>query len=155
MKSSGRLNLVLLIILAILVLTLIGSSINTLDPSSSLYSLKRVTENIRLIIASSDSNSKANVLTDNLDSRLNEIKFLVDSNNLDPLEKASNRYNSTAGQLLDLFPSLNKDEISKIKTQIKNHPQTLTDIRAKFGTESAYSLIIPQNIDTANRLLGY
>jgi hypothetical protein len=151
--SRGRLNISLTIILVILILILI-SSVSTIDPTSSQYSIKRFkeTSQVRLSFATS---SKAEVLTSQLNERLNEVKFLIDSGNHDPLEKASNRYNTIAGQLIEILPNLSREEVDKIKQQINHHPQVLTNLKTKFGSQSAYLLILPQNIDTANRLLGY
>lgn len=120
-------------------------------PSSPSYSFKRVKEKVLMTIKiTSKSKYKYSVIL--LEKRLSELVSLVDVKDPNLVTGSSQRFSYQAGILADLNSKLKVSEKENIKTMFDNYKKILSELRDNYSANSAYWLLIQQNIDTLNIL---
>lgn len=86
------------------------------------------------------------------EKRLAELKYVVDSDNWDPIEETSSRYSSYLGRLtkfvLDHRMLNKKDDLLKM---YKRHEQVLDQLVKNFEYESGFWLLLQHDIN-ANKI---
>ena len=127
-------------ILLLLILIGILLSLTNMNPSSSLYSLKRGQEKVFLSLKPT-AEAKADYLSTLLDERLEELSKLVENGRSSYLTSASLRYSTTVGELTNLINDNNlpqKDQIIKKLNRHKNEMKRLIEIYPADDTEHKY-----------------
>lgn len=121
-------------------------------PNSSSYSFKRIKEKLSMRVKLS-SESKFEYSKILLEKRLSELVSLVDIKEPSLITGASQRFSYQAGILADLNSKLKNSRKADIKTMFDEHKKILSELRDNYSANSAYWLLIQQNIDTLNILL--
>lgn len=87
-----------------------------------------------------------------VEKRLAEVKYVVDSNNWDPIEETSSRYSSYLGRLtkfvIDHKMTNKKDDLLKM---YKRHEQVLEQLVKNFEYNSGFWLLLQHDIN-ANKI---
>ena len=119
-----------------------------INPGSSLFVVKRLTEKIQGIIISSQE--KKVTFHDNLvRKRLSELNYLVENKKITPIEQASYRLSAQAGVFTDELLKLNKKEDNeKTLKWFSLYKTKLGQLRDNFPANSSNWLLLQQNIDT-------
>lgn len=120
-------------------------------PGSIFYNLKRAKEKT-LMFFSLTQESKfiyGQVLVAN---RLSELVSLVEQKSINHIPNASQRFAYQAGILSETHFKLKTKKKEQIIAQFGNHKITLSELRDEFPANSAYWLLIQQDIDTLNIL---
>lgn len=140
MNTKVKIQLGLIVILIIIASSLILSQ--KASPSlSPLFKLKRLQENTFLKLKSNPKD-KINIMSSMLDSRLEEIKNLVESKNYNYVLNASLRYSTLAGQITELTITNNfKDKVPAITDQFTTHQKVLLNLY------EIYPKNIPGNVE--------
>src|SRR3989344_2054671 len=123
-----------------------------INPGSSLYVIKRLTEKIQGTIIFSQERKVA--FHDNLvRKRLSELNYLVENKKVTPIEQASYRLSAQAGVSTDELLKLNKkEENEKILKWFSLYKTKLSELRDNYPANSSNWLLLQQNIDTLNLL---
>jgi len=120
-------------------------------PTNPSYSFKRVKEKaLMLIKLTTRSKYKYSKLL--LEKRLSELVSLVDSKDPSLITGASQRFSYQAGILSDLNNKLKTTDKENVKNIFENYKVVLSELRDNYPANSAYWLLIQQNIDTLNIL---
>ncbi len=92
---------------------------------------------------------------DLLDTRLGEIKFVVESNKGDLIEESSSRYSTYLNRISDLIEK-GKDDINReeIVSQLKSHQSLLTELQKKYEFESGFWILLQHDINTLNNVIS-
>lgn len=122
-------------------------------PNTPSYSFKRIKEKGLMAIKFTPI-SKFEYSVVLIEKRLSELVSLVDLKELDMITSASQRFSYQAGILSDLNSKLKTDQNEKIKVKFDNYEKILSELRDNYPANSAYWLLIQQNIDTLNILSG-
>lgn len=122
--SKYRIQLVLMITLAIIALSLI-LSLNANPNIPPLFTIKRAQETVFLKLKPNLSD-KVDYMRAMLDSRLNELGEVVKVRGSGKILTSSSRYSTLAGQITDLIIE-NKmtDKVESVKAQFLNHKKIL------------------------------
>ncbi len=120
-------------------------------PSTPSYSFKRVKEK-GLMIIKIRSKSKFEYSKLLLEKRLSELVSLVEIKEPSLITGASQRFSYQAGILADLNEKLKSSEKNNIKIIFDDYKKVLSELRDNYPANSAYWLLIQQNIDTLNIL---
>jgi len=115
-------------------------------PGSPTFMVKRLKEKIITSLSVSAS-KKSDYLLILLDVRLVELNFTVIDKSNEQIENASSRYSYYAGLLTEAASDLDEQQKSKIMEKFRLHSEFLPTLRDKFPSNSAYWLVIQQNID--------
>jgi hypothetical protein len=120
-------------------------------PSSPSYSFKRFKEKglMMLKITHKSKYKYSEVL---LEKRLSELVSLVDVKDPNLVTGASQRFSYQAGILADLNSKLKISNKENIKNRFEDYKKILSELRDNYPANSAYWLLIQQNIDTLNIL---
>ena len=121
-------------------------------PSTPSYSFKRVKEK-GIMIIKIGSKSKFEYSKILLEKRLSELVSLVDVKEPSLITGSSERFSYQAGILAELNSKLKDSQKDNIKTLFNNYKKVLSELRDNYPANSAYWLLIQQNIDTLNILL--
>lgn len=117
----------LIVILALFALSLILSQRANPD-STLLFGLKRFQE-IHFLKLKSDPISRVDYMSSMLDSRLEELKNVVNNKSYDYVLPSASRYSTLAGQITDFVISNNlKEKPERIKNQFLSHKKFLQNI---------------------------
>ncbi len=121
-------------------------------PNTPSYSFKRIKEKalMKTKISSESKFEYAKIL---LDKRLSELVSLVDIKEPSLITGSSQRFSYQAGILADLNSKLKDSKKDEIKAIFDNDKKILSELRDNYPANSAYWLLIQQNIDTLNILL--
>ena len=86
-----------------------------------------------------------------VNKRLAELKYAIDSEQIDLIEPTSSRYATYVGKLVN-YVTKNKATASLVDINImfENHKGALAIMRDKFPSNSAWWLMLQQDIDTIN-----
>ena len=85
------------------------------------------------------------------EKRLAELKYAVDSEQIDLIEKTSSRYATYVGKLTNYIIKNNQVSFQKeLNSLFEMHKGTLEIMRNKFIYDSAWWLMLQQDIDTVN-----
>jgi hypothetical protein len=120
-------------------------------PSSPSYSFKRIKEKGLMIIKiTSESKFKYSKLL--LEKRLSELVSLIDVKEPSLITGSSQRFSYQAGILADLNSKLKSSQKNEIEIIFEEYKKILSELRDNYPANSAYWLLIQQNIDTLNIL---
>jgi len=120
-------------------------------PNSPSYSFKRIKEK-GLMIIKITSKSKYDYSKLLLEKRLSELVSLVDIKDPNLITGSSQRFSYQAGILADLNTKLKLSQKESIKVTFDAYKKILSELRDNYPANSAYWLLIQQNIDTLNIL---
>lgn len=120
-------------------------------PSSPSYSFKRVKEK-GLMVLKLTTKAKYEYSKLLLHKRLSELVSLVDIKEPNLITGASQRFSYQAGILSDLDNKLKTSDKENIKNIFEDYKKILSELRDNYPANSAYWLLIQQNIDTLNIL---
>lgn len=130
-RLTARIQIILIALLIIIVLSLILSRSSAPD-NPALFGLKRVQEKAFLKLKSNPKD-RLEYMGSMLNSRLDEIKSILNHKNYNYLLSSSLRYSSQAGQITDLIISNNlKDEAKVVKEQFNAHVKILNDLYVAY-----------------------
>jgi hypothetical protein len=144
---------VLLALLFILIVSSQLKSYSTSNPEHPQYSFKRLVEKIRLSMAS-DSQKKLDINISLLDERFKEMQYLAENRKLGQFQKSSERFNTAAGELIESAPDLSAPAKERLHQQATTYVKEFPRLRDLYEANSAYWLLLQQNLDTSNRLLS-
>lgn len=118
----------------------------SINPDSLFYPLKRVGEKVRSFFIL-NKEGKEGYSFKLLDTRFNELVYIINIQKTGFLDEVVNRYNSTIGDIKSNFnPTKNKDQLIK-------YAKMLGILRDQYSSNSAYWLYIQQAVDTTNSVL--
>lgn len=122
-------------------------------PGNFFYPTKRLKEKIIFYI-NFQTELKIKYSLELSKKRLSELISLVDVKNVDLLTNASQRYAYQAGITTELIKSIETEGnyILMIREQFKKDIPILEELRDNFPANSAYWLLMQQDIDTLNIL---
>lgn len=120
-------------------------------PSTPSYSFKRVKEK-GLMMIKVRSKSKFEYSELLLEKRLSELVSLVDVREPSLITGSSQRFSYQAGILAELNSKLKSSQKDNIKVRFDDYKKILSELRDNYPANSAYWLLIQQNIDTINIL---
>lgn len=88
-----------------------------------------------------------------MDNRLSELKYAVDNNKLDLVTETSSRYQTYVANFESLyFQSDNSTLGGSVQKMTTNHLNLLPHLRDQFASNSAWWLMIQQDIDSIKKL---
>lgn len=115
-----------------------------------LYSVKRLGEKI-LLFTKLTKESKANYYKDLTQIRLAELKYVVEGNLSNEVERSTQRLSYQIGILSDYVRSNKSDLSGKMKTTdglLGSYKELLSYLRDKYPANSSYWMLIQHNINT-------
>lgn len=124
-------------------------SVNPSDGMSYLY--KRIKEKVSMFFAFSNKN-KIDNYKNLLNTRLAELKFVIENKHMSYFEKSTQRYFTTAGELTSLLKSADKAEVESVKELLASHIPILTKLRDTFEFGTAEWRFVEDDI---NYIKGY
>lgn len=130
-----------------------GLTVQNTLPSSPTYVFKRVKEKLSMILKFSN-NSKFAYSLQLLEKRLSELVTIVDNKNLDQMVTNSQRFSYQAGITATINAKLKDNQNDKMRKVFNKYSQVLDELRDNYPANSAYWLLMQQNIDTLNILLA-
>lgn len=122
------------------------------NPKDGLkYGIKRLQEKITLTLLSFSANKKADYYNQISNSRLAELKYIVDNKDEDNFEVATKRYFTTIGQYTEFLNTKKLDEkkVEAIKTFDKHKP-ILEKMRDSYEQTRAQWRFIHDDINYVN-----
>jgi hypothetical protein len=113
------------------------------------FGLKRLKENIFLALLRFSPAKKVQYLKKLVGVRLSEFKGVIDNNDKHNIEKASQRYFTTVGMLVDFTNSTPKlaSEKENIKNLLVKHYAYIFPLKEEFEAGSAEWLFVKQVMD--------
>ena len=118
-------------VIAVLLLVLFPFARNA-EPSSSLYSFKRLQENL-ILASKTNPEGKAEYHSELLNIRLKELIRIVEGKQNSLVLSASLRYSVTAGKYTEVIKQNNlTHETTNVKKQFNNHKNTLMSLETKY-----------------------
>lgn len=120
----------------------------SINPNLLIFPLKRIIEDVKLKFIV-DKNNQAKYQYSLLDTRFNELVFIINFQKTGFLAETVDRYNTLAGVLI----SNHKDQSAEYKQKLSFYLKVLKYLQDRYNSESAYRLLIQQAIDTTGRLL--
>lgn len=116
--------------------------------SVSKYNFKRLGEKIILLLNFSPS-SKVKYIQKLMEERLLELEYITETKNIAHIEKTSQRYETTAGQLTELIiiKSLRK-YIGPAKDKFDKHTEILKFLRSQFKQDTAEWRFVQNDINS-------
>lgn len=134
------------------VLEVSSESVNPTDGIS--YVFKRVLERVNTFFAFSDR-SIVNNYEKLLNSRLSELKYIIENKKMAYFEKSTQRYFTIAGQLTAFLTSKNlKDEYIPTKDLLLSHIPILTKLRDEFDFGTAEWRFVEDDINYIKEYAG-
>jgi hypothetical protein len=122
-----------------------------INPGSTLYPLKRLSEKIQSKLIFSKVRN-VNFQGDLVERRLLELNFIVKNKYLSSLEYSSQRFSAQAGVFIDGLDSLENKDSGTTLQRFSNYEDILNNLRDQFPANSSQWLLLQQNIDTLNIL---
>ncbi|TSC88549.1 MAG: Uncharacterized protein G01um10147_45 [Microgenomates group bacterium Gr01-1014_7] len=119
-----------------------------ITPESFYYPLKRITEKIKVNLYI-DSNSKAGYYKDLVQTRMAELKYIVDKDYLDQVEKSTQRVSYQVGVLTDYVAGkkLNNNRQS-LADLYKEDKIILEKLRDKYPANSSFWMLVQHVINS-------
>ena len=122
-------------------------SINPKDGIS--YQVKRIQEKIILFFLSPVLNKKSEKYEEVLNSRLAEVKYVVDNKDLAHIEKTTQRYAATAGEYTDYILSKKMDnKKDKVRQIYVKHQELLEQWNTKFEDTRAEWRFVKDDVNS-------
>lgn len=122
-------------------------------PTSPSYTFKRLKEKVGMVFKFSQK-SKYSYSLILLERRLSELVSVVDNKNLDLMVTSSQRFSYQAGTTATINTKLKDNQDDKIREVFNKYSKVLDELRDNYPANSAYWLLMQQNIDTLNILLA-
>ncbi len=121
----------------------------TVNPKDGLsYGTKRLKEKIIMAVYTLFPNKKADYYLKLSNSRLAELKYIVDNNDGENFEVATKRYFTTIGQYSEYLNSKNlNDKMLAAKENLKNHGPVLEVLRDTFDPTTAQWRFVQDDIN--------
>lgn len=124
-------------------------SVNPPDGMQYLY--KRIKEKLTVFFAFS-SKSKIDNYKNLLNTKLSELKFVIENKHMSYFEKSTQRYFTTAGELASLSKSADKKDLESVKELMSQHIPVLIKLRDSFEFGTAEWRFVEDDI---NYIKGY
>lgn len=127
--------------------------------SVSKYNFKRLGEKTILLLNFFPS-GKVKYMQKLMEERLLELEYITETKNIAHIEKTSQRYEATAGQLTELIivKSLRRDA-GRVKDKFDKHTEMLKFLRSQFGQDTAEWRFVQNDINSlkiySDRLLSF
>lgn len=119
-----------------------------ITPESFYYPLKRLTEKI-IVNFYIDSNRKANYYKDLVQNRMAELKYVVDKDYLDQVERSTQRVSYQVGILTDHIVAKKLDHKKKdIVNLFEKDKITLEKLRDKYPANSSFWMLVQHVINS-------
>lgn len=112
--------------------------------NSLLYPLKRFSEKVKIEITQ-DRQLRAKYNSEFIGRRVEELVYLVENDKTGFFEEARNRYISSVGEYLVQY-----NNTGYLKERKNDLLVTLSRLRDKYPSNSAYWLILQQTVDVTN-----
>ncbi len=121
----------------------------SINPSDDYqYIFKRLKEKLLLIILSYSPSEKSKYQLNLLNTRLAELKYVIDKQDISNIETTSQRYSGGAGQLTQfLVDKKLEKEKQETKKQFETHIPILENLRDVYPANSAGWLFIQHDIN--------
>ncbi len=140
MKPIVKVQLGLIVILIIFALSLILSQ-KAAPNIPPLFAIKRVQEKVFLKLKTNPE-ERVDYMISILNSRLNELRDIVNGKDYDYVLPTASRYSTLAGQITELIIANNlKDKIPSITKTFEDHKKILNDLYV------IYPKNIPDNVE--------
>lgn len=118
------------------------------NPSSGSYQIKRLEEKIILLFKFS-SQAKVDYYKVLLDKRLEELVYVVNSKDLANIEKTSQRYETTAGQLTEFILTKNLGSQKELLIKIfERHSKEIEKLRGVFVFDTGERRLVENDINS-------
>lgn len=121
----------------------------SINPNNSFkYGMKRLKEKIMMAVYSPFANKKADYYLELSNSRLAELKYVIDNKDQDNFELATKRYFTTIGQYSEFLNSKNlQDKKSQALEGLKNHTSVLESLKNTFDSRTAQWRFVQDDIN--------
>lgn len=143
-----------IIFLSAFVKVALGSGLETpaperVNPGDGIsYTVKRIGEKF-MLLTKLTSNSKVGYYKNLLDRRLSELLVVIDNKDTANIEKSSQRYETTAGQLTELI--LKKNLTGQKESTIalfENHSKMIEGVKEKFAYDTGERRLVQNDINS-------
>jgi hypothetical protein len=110
-----------------------------INPSSGYkYSIKRLKEKLTLMISSVSKGRKAQVYKKLANTRLAELKQVVENKDMANFENATKRYYTRVGQYVEYITAKKQDKYKEeARVLLKDHEKVLAPLKEKFNDTTA------------------
>lgn len=120
----------------------------SINPNLLIFPLKRLIEDVKFkFIIDNDNQTKYQYAL--LDTRFNELVFIINFQKTGFLRETVDRYNSLAGNIISNY----KDVSPQYKDKLFFYIKVLKALQDRYNNESAYRMLIQQAIDTTRRII--
>ncbi len=113
-------------------------------PGSSIYPAKRLVENIW----EKHTRSKTKFYAQLVEVRLSELFHVAKKKDLNEIQKASERFSFALGRYSSDISKLQSQDKEEAKTTFSSYLPVLGELRDLYPANSAYWLLLQQNMDT-------
>lgn len=120
--------------------------VESVNPGSFLYPVKRFFENIQLNYLSGGKDKKAKTMSNMLDTRFKELVYVSKNKRVDDFEKASSRYVTTLQTIAKDYHAEDKD----LNKQLASYKPVLEEQLKKYEGDYAYWSFIKQAIEVTD-----
>lgn len=125
---------------------LIPEKVNPNDGTS--YTVKRIGEKF-MLLTKLTSNSKVGYYKKLLARRLSELLYVIDGKDIANIEKTSQRYETTAGQLTELILKKNlTGQKESIIGLFDNHSKIIESVKEKFSYDTGERRLVQNDINS-------
>lgn len=112
------------------------------------YNLKRLEEKVFLFLNFTPSN-KAKYMQNLLEERMFELEYITETKNIAHIEKTSQRYEATAGQLTEFIKANSlKSLVGSTKDKFEKHTERLKFFRDQFDYKTAEWRFVQNDINS-------
>lgn len=120
-------------------------------PGMPYYSVKRLFEKIsgKLLFM---KDSRINFEQKLLKKRFSELKYIIETKNLDEIQRTSERFAYQAGILTNLNLKEPKEKKERIITLFKNYKDDLTLLKFNFEMDSSYWILMLHDVNSLDSL---
>lgn len=116
--------------------------------SVSKYNFKRLGEKA-LLLLNFTSSRKIKYMGKLLEERLLELEYVAETKNIAHIEKTSQRYETTAGQLTELIVTkLSRSDAGKVKDRFEKHKEILKFSQSQYKQDSSEWRFIQNDINS-------
>lgn len=119
------------------------------NPNSGYkYSLKRLKEKLTLLVFSVSRDRKTQVYKKLANTRLAELKQIVENKEMAHFENATKRYYTSVGQYVDYITAKKQDRHKKeADALIKDHKEVLNVLKERFNDTTAEWRFLKHDLD--------
>lgn len=125
------------------------------NPSDSYrYTLKRLQENILLKIYSFFPQKKLSYSENLLDTRLAELKYIVDKKDIANIETTSQRYAATAGNLTEDAKNASDQMKMQIKKMLTDHLAFINNLKSSYNDTTAEWRFVENDVNSLKEYIS-